>query len=214
MALQPTGESVRIWKKGQKCEIYCISQKQPQWVKAEVIGVFEDEEGDWVKVKYGKTRMEVLSDSENIRILSEEKGQDDHGWNVGSQCELYSRDTGKWMEGEVINLFNDELGRYLRVQYGPRVQDVNIKHVSHDLRARGTSHLAVTLDEFKKLKAATTKNAIQKVLKRIFANSEKFVFDDGGSSLVLYVLVNVVSHILASCSHITTFKIISFCIGF
>ena len=214
MALQPTKESVTNWENGQKCEIHCKYKNQLQWVKGEVVGVFQDDVGKWVKVEYGKKRIEVLYDSEDIRPVSEEKEQDDHGWNIGSQCELYSRDTGKWMEGEVINLFNDELGRYLRVQYGPRVQDVNIKHVSHDLRARGTSHLAVTLDEFKKLKAATTKNAIQKVLKRIFANSEKFVFDDGGSSLVLCVLVNVVSHILASCSHITTFEIISFCIGF
>ena len=202
MALQAVKENTQNWQKGQKCEIYCHYNKQLQCVKGEVTGIFDDEDGQWVRVKYGnKKRVQVLSDSEDIRVLSEEKEPDDHGWNIGSQCELYSRDTGKWTEGEVINLFNDELGRYLRVQYGPRVQDVNIKHVSHDLRARGTSHLAVTLDEFKKLKAATTKNAIQKVLKRIFASSEKFVFDDGGSSLVLYVLGNVVSHILASCSH-------------
>ena len=198
MALQSSKESVKIWEKGQKCEIHCLYNKQPQWVKGEVIGIFDDDDGKWVKVKYGNKRTEVLCDSEDIRILSEEKEQDDHGWNIGSQCELYSRDTGKWMEGEVINLFNDDLGRYLRVQYGQnhRVQDVHAKHVAHDLRARGTSHLAVTLDEFKKLKDATTKTAIEKVLKRIFANSEKFVFEDGGDSLVFDGEVDITSPML------------------
>ena len=201
MALQPVKEQAHKWQKGQKCEIHCKYKEQLQWVKAKVIDVFNDDDGEWVMVKYGKKRIGVLSDCKDIRIVCEGKEQDDHGWNIGSQCELYSRDTGKWMEGEVINLLNDDLGRYLRVQYGQyrRVQDINIKHVDHDLRARGTSHLAVTLDDFKKLKGATTKRAIEKVLKRIFANSETFVFEDGGNSLVLHKVINGTLLLLLFC---------------
>ena len=184
MALQPPKEKMQHWEKGQKCEIYCQINKQLQWVKGEVVDVFNDDDGEWVKVKYGKKRIEVLSDSNDIRILSKEKEPDDHGWSVGSQCEVYIREKGKWAEGEVINTFTDEDGYCIRIQYGQRVRDVAPMNIAHDLRARGTSHLAVTLDEFKKLKTATTKTAIEKVLKRIFANSERFVFEDGGKSSV------------------------------
>ena len=182
MALQPVKKQSHKWQKGQKCEIHCKYKDQLQWVKGEVVDVFDDDDGEWVKVKYGNKRIEVLSNSKDIRILSEEKEQDDHGWSVGSQCEVYIREKGKWAEGEVINTFVDEDGYCIRIQYGQRVRDVAPMNIAHDLRARGTSHLAVTLDDFKKLKTATSKTAIEKVLKRIFANSEKFVFEDGGNS--------------------------------
>ena len=154
-----------------------------EWISGEVIDIFTDKEGEWIKVKYGRKYKDVPPNTTEIRPVIINDAENDIGWRVGSQCELYSRETGKWLEGEVINLFNDDLGRYLRVQYGPRVQDVNAKHIAHDLRARGTSHLSVSTEDFIKLKAVTEKrSAIGNVLKRIFANSEQFVFDDNNNS--------------------------------
>ena len=182
MAQQAAKDESAEWNVGQKCEVHCY--KEQRWIKGEVIGVFKDVDGEWVKVQYARKRIEMLSDSDDIRHLRHQQ-QEDHGWRVGSQCELYSREQAKWIEGEVINTMDNALGRYLRVQYGQMVQDIATKHVAHDLRARGTSHLAVTLDDFQKLKAATAKrSAVGTVLKRIFANSEQFMIDDNASSFV------------------------------
>ena len=171
------------WEKGQKCEIY--SRSQNKWISGEVIDIFTDNEGVWIKVKYGRQYKDVTPNTTEIRPLSKNEAKDDYGWTKGSQCEVYIREIGKWAKGQVINTFTDEHGYCIRVQYGERVRDLSPMNIAHDLRARGTSHLAVTLDDFKKLKAATEKrSAIGNVLKRILANSEKFVSEDGGQSLV------------------------------
>ena len=171
------------WTVGQKCEVY--SRSQNKWISGEVIDIFTDQEGEWIKVKYGRNYKEVPPNTAEIRPLARNEAEADYKWTVGSQCEVYIREKGKWAEGEVINTFTDDDGYCIRVQYGERVRDLSPMNIAHDLRARGTSHLAVTLEDFKKLKSATERRSvIGNVLKRILANSEKFASEDGGQSLV------------------------------
>ena len=115
------------WSAGSKCEIY--NEFQRQWIEGEVVDGFNDEEGEWIKVKTEQIRMEIPSDFQNIRIPS-----DDHGdaptepsdeWDIGSKCQLYSQEAMKWVDGEIINIFSDEMGsEWMRVQCGQRICDV------------------------------------------------------------------------------------------
>ena len=115
------------WSAGSKCEIY--NEFQKQWIEGEVVDVFNDEEGEWIKVKSARITVELSSDSENIRIPS-----DDHDdgsiekkdeWDIGSKCQLYSQEAMKWVDGEIINIFSDEMGsEWMRVQCGQRIRDV------------------------------------------------------------------------------------------
>lgn len=173
------------WKSGQKCEIYC--HKQQEWVEGYIMNIFKDFKGEWIKIEYGDERKEIRPDSPDIRELTKNRPTDVYNrWKVGALCEVYIRERGTWMEAEVISLLNDALGRRLRVRFGgQRVRDISAKNIAHDLRSRGTSHLAVTLDDFQQLKAATSgQSTIGTIVKRIFANSGQFVFDDSANSLV------------------------------
>ena len=72
------------WKIGQKCEFY--ARLQQLWVKAEVIDIFKDKEGQWVKVRYGRNYTDVHPDSSDIRNVADK--HDDNGWNVQGSTEL------------------------------------------------------------------------------------------------------------------------------
>ena len=67
---QLKGQSVK-WKQGQKCEIY--SRLQRRWIEGEVIDIFEDEEGEWVKVKYERTIKEIPPNDPDIRPIESKK---------------------------------------------------------------------------------------------------------------------------------------------
>eukprot|EP01084_Bolivina_argentea_P319495 554170_1 len=52
---------------GSKCEIYSNSQKQ--WFIGEIIHTFNDEQGQWLKVKYGNSTVkEIQKHSNNLRV--------------------------------------------------------------------------------------------------------------------------------------------------
>ena len=98
-----------------------------------MIDVFKDEEGDWVKVRYGRTIKEVPPDSPDIRIPSDNASvQPPDEWQIGSQCQLYSVEAMRWIDGEIITTFSDEHGDWLRVQCGQRIRDV----LRHDAAVR------------------------------------------------------------------------------
>ena len=141
MAQQAAEEQRIEWKAGQKCEIYREFKKD--WIEGEVIDIFKDEEGEWVKVRFGRNTTEIPPDSQDIRIPSDEPPREHHAndkdietksddipmktqpkWETGSKCQMYCVETMKWIDGEIITVFTDEMGEWLRVQSGQRIYDV------------------------------------------------------------------------------------------
>ena len=147
------------WTIGQKCEIY-LKQKR-KWNDGEVVDIFNDDEGEWVKVRMrtnGTDRqiVEIHPDSPNIRPLTDDKpSEQDNEWTTGALCEVYSHEEREWIDGEIINTFTDAVGEWLRVQYGQRIRDV----MSDDplFRARGTQNIAVSEDVLKTLRKIVQK---------------------------------------------------------
>ena len=170
----------RNWKTGQNCEIYDHAKKQ--WVDGEVVGVFKDEDGEWVKVQYqhyGRRRtVEMTSDDPDLRHdHSKQEGVSE--WEVGAQCELFSRLDGKWMEGEIIHIFSDSVGEWIRVQCGQHIREVFENEVEHDVRPRGTCDVRVSFDDIKKIKNMTAKYpTMALVLNRVFSTSYQLGKDD------------------------------------
>ena len=189
-------ESARIWKAGQKCEVYDHETKQ--WIKGEVVEVFKDEDGEWIDVKRGRRRYQVLRDSSRIRNLQKgDQSNSIQGWKVGNQCELYSRAKGQWTDGAIINIYSNEMGNWLRVQYGQQIQDVLSKYVTRDLKPRGATSLNVSVEDIQTFKSIAVKHrSTAPFLQRIFANSEQFVSNDTVQS---YVVMYVLGHDLIFC---------------
>ena len=183
MALQPARKENIEWRENEECEVYC--QLKQRWVKGEIVSVTKDRKGKWVKVEYGQKRIEVRPDSSEIRKIIHNSAEKVSEWKVGSQCEVYIRETGQWAEGEVINTFTDNAGYCIRVQYGQRIRDVLPVNVANELRARGTYNLAVTNKDFQKLKSATQeRSVIGNVLRRILSNLVDCEMDGSGQSSV------------------------------
>ena len=65
MAQQPRGTLTEKWKNHQKCEIYSRSQKR--WIEGKVIDIFTDEEGQWVKVKYGRQWVKIHDEAHDVK---------------------------------------------------------------------------------------------------------------------------------------------------
>ena len=171
---KPTGP-VRIWETGQKCEVYDHETKK--WIKGEVIEVFKDEEGQWVNLKYGRKTNQLPPDSPKIRNLQKDNQTDSiQGWKAGNQCELYSRAKRQWIEGEIINVITDEMGKWLRVQSGQRIYDVFGDDVERDLKPRGSSTMNILSEDIQTFKSIAVKHrSIAPFLHRIFAKSEQFM---------------------------------------
>ena len=68
MAQKSDNAQTQKWKRGQQCEIYSRSKKC--WINGEVIDIFTDKEGEWVKVKYGRTVKEMPPNNEHIRKMA------------------------------------------------------------------------------------------------------------------------------------------------
>ena len=172
------------WKVGQQCEKY--SNSQHKWIKAKVIDIFEDDDGEWVKIKYGGKRVELLSNSPEIRVYSEENTNRLDKWKKGAQCELFSRTKGEWVDAQIINIFSDEEGDWLRVQHDQRVRDVFGSHIDHDIREPGTTIAKICVDDMNLLKQMAAKNrAIAPILQRIFTEKDEFAMRTT-RSLVLF----------------------------
>ena len=57
------------WIAGAFCEVY----SQQKWVKAQIIEIFVDDEGEWVKVKCGRSILEIPSKDPSLRLYESAK---------------------------------------------------------------------------------------------------------------------------------------------
>ena len=186
MALNANQMQRNEWQTGQQCEIY--NNAQQKWTKAKVIDIFNDDEGEWVKVKYGRKYEDFPPDSPEIRKYSDENINRLDKWKKGAQCELYSRVDGKWVEAQIINIFNDAAGDWLRVQHDQRVRDVFGIHIDHDIRELGAITSTISIDDQRELKQIATRNkSIAPVVQRIFAEKDGLDLRSTTSSVIMFM---------------------------
>ena len=177
-------DEVPEWIKGQKCEVYDHAKKR--WVKGEVIDVFKDNDGEWVNIKFGRNTKQLQPDSSEIRGLQRKRLDSVHGWKVGNRCEWYNRARQQWVDGDIINIFSNELGDWLRVRCGQRIHDVLGDDVEHDLKPRGSTIMKMSVDDLQTIKHIATKHrVISPTLHRIFGKSKQFLSDEATKSYVL-----------------------------
>ena len=68
MAQKPVTAPVVKWKLGSKCDLY--DREQYKWIEAEVIGVFEADGREWVKVRCGQTVRNIHSGDPDLRQMT------------------------------------------------------------------------------------------------------------------------------------------------
>ena len=55
-------------------------------------------------------------------------------WKPGSNCDVFERDKMQWEEGEIIESFSDEKGKWVKVKCGKTIRE--LLAIDPDLRAR------------------------------------------------------------------------------
>ena len=45
-------------------------------------------------------------------------------WKAGGKCQVYDRETYKWIQGEIISTFIDEKGKWVKVQCDEKVHNL------------------------------------------------------------------------------------------
>ena len=107
-------------------------------------------------------------------------------WKPGSKCDLFDREQKKWKEVEIIGLFSDDHGEWVKVRCGQEIRDV--LGIDPDLRARAL----ITSDQMKELQnAAVQIPNIAPILERAFPSSSGRGLYGHSDSLVVNVAVSV-----------------------
>ena len=63
-----------------------------------------------------KKQIQSVDRNENDQLAKE--------WRVGSLCQIFILENTEWIDGEIVHAFSDEIGEWIRVQYGQRIRDV------------------------------------------------------------------------------------------
>ena len=125
--------------------------------------------------------------------MAQQTLRDDVEWKPGTKCDLYDRDTFKWVEAEVIGPFSQDNREWIKVRYGQ--SERNVLKGDPDLRKRAL----ISGDQLKQLQdAATQLPNIAPILESILPSSSEqglYAHSDG----LLYILhLHVAVHILTS----------------
>ena len=100
-------------------------------------------------------------------------------WKLGSKCDLFDREHCKWVEAEVIAVFDDEGRQWVTVRCDQTVR--NVMSVDPDLRPR----TLLQPEDLKKLQhAAVQQPDIAPVLERILPSSSGKALYSHSDSLV------------------------------
>ena len=91
-------------------------------------------------------------------------------WKLGSRCDLFVRSEMKWATGEVIGLFTDEQGEWVKVRCGQRVHDV-LAH-DPDLRVSASDNMVIPVVKMKALQSASNGTNFGRTLKWILSTAD------------------------------------------
>ena len=108
-------------------------------------------------------------------------------WKLGSKCDLFDRDQFKWIQVEVIGVFEDGGSQWVKVRNDQIVRDV--RSIDPDLRHR----TPIQAEDMKKLQhAAVQLPNIAPILNRILPSSSGKGLNSYSDSLVEIQMFSVV----------------------
>ena len=92
--------------------------------------------------------------------------KEDLEWKPGTKCDLYDRDTFKWVEAEVIGSFTKDNREWVKVRYGQN--DRNVLKGDPDLRQQDL----LSGRELRQLRDAAVQNpVIAPILQKVLPSS-------------------------------------------
>ena len=129
------------WQVGSKCELYSVSRKK--WIKGEIINITEDDEVEWLHVKYGNQVKQIGRYSDAIRPAMDANNRLALQSRALTEASIVSID----VTNSMIDEFNESnwANRALAVAIG--VEDCCVQII----RSQGTIRESVLLAQVKHL---------------------------------------------------------------
>eukprot|EP01083_Nonionella_stella_P084699 234537_1 len=138
--MQTIEEEMRAhWCIGSLCLIY--SRSKTKWFKGKITSIYSETNEEWLRVKYGanfhKTKSIQRYSKYIIPIIEDQSSL----FRKGSICSIYSYTTNSWCNGEVMKIFSDKDGEWMKVTYEEcNVTMVcDIQRYSNDIRLLQTT---------------------------------------------------------------------------
>ena len=142
MAVQPYTEKKedelrKIWNVGSLVLIY--SRSKNKWFDGIIEKIEGDTKNEWLVVKYGdfnSKKKQTKKIQRNCKDIQPIPIDHPSYFIKGSKCKIYSTLTSLWCHGEVIDIFHDEQGEWLQVQYSEddTTKICDIQRYSEDIK--------------------------------------------------------------------------------
>eukprot|EP01083_Nonionella_stella_P109896 321035_1 len=113
-----------------------FSRSKQKWYEGKIEKINGQLQEEWLVVRYDSNRKtkEIQRNSTDVKPLPSNHPL---ALQKGSLCSVYSDKTYNWYKGEIINVFNDAEGEWLKVKYKEEdsVQTAELQRFSSDLKA-------------------------------------------------------------------------------
>ena len=126
---------------------------------------------------------------QEVKSMAQQSLKENVEWKAGTKCDLYDRNTFKWVEAEVIGSFTKDNREWIKVRYGQ--SDRNVLKGDPDLRKQDL----FSGRELKQLRdAAVQIPVIAPILQKVFPSSSgprTYAHADGLLFILIYIDVNI-----------------------
>eukprot|EP01084_Bolivina_argentea_P077222 140014_1 len=125
------------WQIGSYCCIY--SRSKNKWFDGQIKAIVGEKDKEWLHVKYGELNHFNRSKKMQRNCSDIKPIANNHPLLIKkhSKCKIYSKDINEWYIAEVIQIFVDDEGEWLKVKYSAsdnKVHIVEIQRFSKDIK--------------------------------------------------------------------------------
>ena len=142
MATDGAFNTRETWKIGSYCKVYSRSKKR--WFIGKIDAIKGHKTREWLHVRYGEQNLFNHSKKIQRNCPDIEAIRNDHPVFIkkGSKCKIYSNANKEWLNGTVIEIFDDSEGEWLRVKYAVNntFRTVEIQRFSEEIKLIPPDH--------------------------------------------------------------------------
>ena len=112
------------------------SRSKNKWLEGKVTQIDGEGVDEWLVVKYGQNNKKIKRIQRNCADIKPIPPDHPSFFVKGSFCSILSPELSIWCDGEVIDIFHDEQGEWLKVKYNENGTDVvcDIQRYSNDIK--------------------------------------------------------------------------------
>eukprot|EP01084_Bolivina_argentea_P291351 500720_1 len=115
----------QLWDKDSQC-LVLLEGSGDTWCCGRITDIMYDERGEWLQIEYSdrNNQIQTVQKQRFAKCLQPMNASARKAWTKGSECEIYSESSSKWVSGCIANTKNDDVGEWLQVEYDGRSKEI------------------------------------------------------------------------------------------